>query len=540
MTDTIERPDASETIKKDTGFSLRISEDKLRAYIFPKGDMNSNITLDEIKALLEKEGIKQGIVVDSLITEYLEAESIDEKPWKIAEGKPPEAGRAPQIKYYFEIDSLKIGRLEESGRMDYKDRGKIPQVKKGALIAEKIPGKAGTAGIDIYGKKIMPPNIPEVKFLHGKGAEKSEDGFKIFAKIDGRPEVQNDGRISVLNVLQISGDVGFETGHIDFDGAIEVRGSVQEGFRVRGKSLNAQEILKAQIDIAGDIVASGGILGSTIKAGGKITANHIHNSTIQAAGDIDIQKEVYDSKIETNGKFNLERGNILSSSISAKKGITAREIGSMSSPVCTLVVGVDNMLKKEVGNINGRIAQKKEEQRSLQLLIEKLQQEFEKLDNEIEDIPQQEDRARFQQIALKKNMEELVKLNDSSKIAKVKEAIDFLDSKITQIQGSVENLLDEQEQVMETITKHQEAIKNSEKEVENLRDKINELTESSQNEKGIPVVKVSGMLFAGAHINGPHASLDSEEDYQRTIIREIKITEPDSPLDWEMNVSPLR
>ncbi len=524
----------------DSGFDLTVSEDKVEAYICLKGDFPSKVTLDDIKELLEKEGIKYGVVDDILITEYLAAEPIEKKPWKVAEGKAPEAGQDPEIKCHFDTDPLKIGILKESGRIDYKDRGIIPQVKKGDLIAEKIPGTDGTTGIDIYGQTIPFPKPRDIKLLCGKGAEKSDDGLKISAKIDGRPELLDDGKLSVFPDLQISGDVGLETGHVDFDGNIEVRGSVQDGFRVRGESLWAEEILKAEVDIAGDIVVSGGIIGARIKAGGKLSAKHIHTSSVEAVGSIEVEKGVYDSKIEANGTCNVEYGKIISSSISAMKGVIAKEIGSAASSPCTLTVGVDNMVKDQVKNINDQIAKKKEAQISLKSLVDELRQEFDRLDKEIEDIPQEEDLARLQQLTLKKKMEELHKVNETSEIAKIKGAIEYLDSKINQIQETMEKLLDEQNQIMEKITNHQNEIKDSEKEVEKLRDEINDLTGLSQSEKGIPVVKVSGMVFAPTHIIGPHSSLTSEEDYQHVIIREAKITEPDSPIDWEMNVSGLK
>ncbi|GAG45700.1 unnamed protein product, partial [marine sediment metagenome] len=43
---------------------------------------------------------------------------------------------------------------------------------------------------------------------------------------------------------------------------------------------------------------------------------------------------------------------------------------------------------------NDQIAKKKEAQISLKSLVDELQQEFDRLDKEIEDIPQEEDLAR--------------------------------------------------------------------------------------------------------------------------------------------------
>jgi len=531
---TIARVANTET---DSEFDLIVSEDKLEAYICPKGDVLSEVTLDDIKKLFEIEGIKHGVVDDILITEYLAAKPIDKKPWKIAEGKAPGPGQDAKIKYYFDTDPLKIGAVNDAGSIDYKDRGEIPQVKKEDLIAEKILETDGTLGIDVYSQTISFPTPRDIKLLCGKGAEKSEDGLKIFAKINGRPEVLNDGRICVFPDFQISGDVGLETGHIDFNGDIKVRGSIQDGFSVRGGNLHAKEIRKAEIDIAGDIVVSEGIIGASIKAGGKLRARHIHNASVEAAGDIDVEKDIYDSKIETNGECNVKQGNIMVSSIAAMKGIRASEIGSALSSPCTLLVGVDNMAKYEIKKINKQIAEKIEVQNSLKSLVDNLQQEFDNLDKEIQDIPQEEDSARLQQITLKNKMEELREVNDTSQIAKVKQAIEYLDLKIDQVGETMEKLVDEQDQIVGEITTHQNEIKNSEKEVEELRDEIKDLTELPQDKKEIPAIKVSGMIFANTEITGVHSSLITEDDYEHVIIRETKIAEPDSSVNWHMKVS---
>ncbi len=62
----------------DSEFDLIVSEDKLEAYIRPKGDVLSEVTLDDIKKILEIEGIKYDIVDDILITEYLATKSMEE------------------------------------------------------------------------------------------------------------------------------------------------------------------------------------------------------------------------------------------------------------------------------------------------------------------------------------------------------------------------------------------------------------------------------------------------------------------------------
>ncbi|MBW1676572.1 MAG: DUF342 domain-containing protein [Deltaproteobacteria bacterium] len=128
----------------DSAFSLTVSQHKLEAHICPRGQVPVEISLDDIKGLLAIKGIKYGVVDDTGITEYLKNRPIRKEPWKIAEGKAPEPARDAKVKYYFDTDPSKIGTLKNGGIIDFKERGEIPQVKEGDLIAEKIPGMDGT------------------------------------------------------------------------------------------------------------------------------------------------------------------------------------------------------------------------------------------------------------------------------------------------------------------------------------------------------------------------------------------------------------
>lgn len=524
---------------KDSGFLLSVSDDKLEAYICPKKELSSKITFEDVKALLKGEGIEYGID-EGIIEEYVAIQPVREYPFKIAQGKAAEPGQDAKVEFHFDINPLKIGTISESGHLDYKDRGKIVQVKEGSLIAEKIPAKDGMPGIDVYGKAISFSKPKDIKFLCGKDAEKSEDGLRIFAKIDGRPEISDDGKISVSTILQIAGDINLKTGHVDFNGDIEVRGCVQDGFRVKGRSLKAEEILRAEIDIAGDIVVSGGIIGANIKAGGGVSALYIHNGHVQANGDINVEREVFHSTLETNQKCNVLRGRISSSSVFAKKGIMAREIGSKASSPCTVSVGIDTIGNNKINHISDQISKKKDEQKNLENLVAGLQQEIKDLDNELESLPQEEDQARLQQMTLQKTLEECQKRGDLLQIEKVEEALRYLDSKIKQVYETMDGLLGKQDEIQIEINEDDQKIRRSRQEVEELGDKASEIAEFSKSEKGISEVRVSGIIYAHTRITGAHSSCTLVEDHQHVLISEAKIVELDQPAEWRMNIYPFR
>ncbi|MBN2467333.1 MAG: hypothetical protein JXD19_04205, partial [Deltaproteobacteria bacterium] len=159
---------------------------------------------------------------------------------------------------------------------------------------------------------------------------------------------------------------------------------------------------------------------------------------------------------------------------------------------------------------------------------------------EIEAIPQEEDLARIQQMTLQKKLEDLRKLNDPAQTAKLQGAIAYLDTKIRQLQETAESLLERQDRITEKIALVHGELTTSEEEAADLRDEIDAVTERSQTEKGDPTVKVSGTIRSATQIIGPHTSFTADEDYHHVVIKEVKITQPDAPVTWSIDISPFK
>jgi uncharacterized protein (DUF342 family) len=233
--------------------------------------------------------------------------------------------------------------------MDWKNRGDIPQVAVGDVLVEKTDGRPGEPGTNVCGGVMPPPKAREPKLKCGKGAARSEDGRQIIAKTSGTPRLASNGKVVVFGVLQVEGDIGIETGNLDYEGYIEASGGVDSGYSVKGKGLRAAGIQDAVIEIEEDLNCLGGIYGSTVKVGGNLKAGHIHNCTIEVLGDLVVKKEIYDSTVETNGRCLIGEGKLIASTIDAKKGIYAKTIGSDASNPCTLTVGIDRQYQRDMG-----------------------------------------------------------------------------------------------------------------------------------------------------------------------------------------------
>ena len=519
----------------DTHFDLTVPEDKLSAFFSINKESTVSFTPKDIRDYLEEKGIKYGIVDDEKISEYLENKEEWDTPLKVAEGKLPEAGKDASIKYYFDTDPLKIGTVKDGGTIDFKDRGELPQVKKGDLLAEKIPAVEGAVGNDVYGRYLAVSKPKDTALRKGKGTSISEDKLKIYAETDGIPEISAVGKVYVSPRREVSGGVGLKTGHVEFDGKIDVIGTVQSGYRVRGNSLKANEILKAEIEMDGDISVHGGIIGAKIKGGGSISAMYVHESEIEVLGDVLVEKEIIDSRINTSGACIAKNGPILSSRVSAKKGIQAIEIGSEISKPCNLSVGYDEKVKEDINAIKEIIPVKKQEQTEYLRRLKEIEKEPEIIQKVIADMAQVQDRAVVKQRNLSEEIEKIKETGDRAQIEGAEAKLSELNLEIENREQKLESLFNKQDQITDEINDLNQKIEESKAEILDLREKISEIVEWSTSETGISEIKVSDVIFADTTITGIYSSLKLNRNEKNVLIKEDIPKDAGDSSDWDLD-----
>jgi uncharacterized protein (DUF342 family) len=434
---------------------------------------------------------------------------------------------------------MKIGTLKKTGYMDYKDRGRIPQVKEGTLVAEKILGEEGRPGTDIFGQPVPPPRIQDLKLRYSKGIKLSKDGLRAIAKTDGRPVFSSDGKVHVFEDLQIEGDIGIRTGHVDFDGRIEVEGIVNDGYRVKGGSLCTQEVRMAEVDIVGDVIVLGGINGARMNVGGNLRARYIHQSTLQVKGDVIVDRDLSNSTITSGGTVIVDRGKILTSTISANHGIKAVDIGSKMSPTCDLAVGLNQEIQEILEKTKADIEAKETRQRELDKKIEDLRSEIKTLDQSLTS-------ALNVYASVHKQRTTLVERVKSSppesrnKRFKLNAQIASLNETWNRSKATIAKLKDAQTTYMDRMEHHLDEMSAIGESVSTLKDKIRETDECSQIKEGefarTPVVQTLGSIHSGTKIQGPHASVVISRDYQRVKIMETRTDAKSDDARWRMVV----
>jgi hypothetical protein len=511
------------------GFKLVISADRLSARLLFPESLPDSVTLEALKEYISQRGIVSGLIGDDDLTNMLASLKPKEEGWLIAEGTPPQSGEDAKIIYHFDTEALKVGTVRESGIIDFKDKGEIQQIKEGDLLAEKVPLVKEVPGKDVLGQSIPVDKAQDEPLLAGENTKASEDGLKVTAKTGGRPALAKDGQISVYPELRIEGDVGLETGHIRFSGHINVRGIIQEGFRVKGGRLTAMEINKAEVDVEGDIDIQGGIIGSKVKTNGNIKARYIEASTIRALGDISVRDEVLHGDIEANGLLSMTSpaGKIISSTISARKGMEAAIIGSDASRPCILIIGVDSQAKELCGRLGLEIENRKKEQEAGRKEIEKLKRESKNYDGQIAHLAQVQDRGILEQKSLKIQMEELGQKNELTRLSQVEWEYKNLELKIKAAEESLNQLMEQQDLVTETVLDRQRAIKEQEQAIQGLNDQIEKIRKEANEENIKPFVRIKQVVYSGTMIKGKQASLIIQADLKRVQFTERQATVTD-------------
>lgn len=341
-------------ISYDTGkfstmetMKLNLSEDLMSASIvfFPPLFGGKLITDEYIFIVLEENNVKFGINVDS-IESFFENRDYT-KEYNIAKGIEPKESKDGYIKYFINTSKKKpIPKILPDGSLDYKSLDIYEMVKSGDRLATQIKAVRGDYGKNIFGEEI-PSLIPKdsPKLVAGKNTEILEEETLV-SSVDGSVLFEN-GKISVLDVLEINSGVNNETGNINFPGSVSIKGDVLTGFSVvaEGNIDVIGAVEGANINAEGNIFISRGIKGgekANVKAGKDIMVQFIENANVIADGDI-TAAAVMHSKIECTGSLNLigKKALIVGGITTVAKDINVKSIGLPMSNLTKINIGIE-------------------------------------------------------------------------------------------------------------------------------------------------------------------------------------------------------
>lgn len=195
-------------------------------------DKREKLLIEVLNALKDK-GVSYGITLENL-RGALEPN----KPVVIARGIPPINGKDSEIKMYTITEPKP--QIVENGSVNFYDLNLINQVKAGDWLGERINPVPGIPGKSVFGTEIKPIDGVYLPLLYDRNSVEMvrKEGKDVLYSLKTGAVHYIADTIAVYDVLEIDGDIDFNTGNIDFSGYVKIKGSVEENFTVKaGKDI---------------------------------------------------------------------------------------------------------------------------------------------------------------------------------------------------------------------------------------------------------------------------------------------------------------
>lgn len=515
-------------------FDVSVSADRMEASLVWTQKPPMDVTEPELRAFLARRGISFGITLSSDTVRQLLSRPTSKGAIVVARGRSPQPGRDASVRYHFDTDPLKVGRIREGGSMDFRDRGQIPLVREGELLAERIPPIPGIPGTDVFGRSVEPPRPSDIILRCGRGAVRSDDGRHVLAIRAGRPQMTADGKISVHTELEIPGDVDLRTGHVTFEGDVKISGTVTPGFRVKAASVVASEIQGAEIIAEGNVVISGGVIHSTIISEGHVKARHIAGSTVRACGDVAVSTSIVDSTIETSGSLLAPTATVLSSHVSASQRIVVLNAGSEKSKGCRLGIGEDPILKRKSAALRERIQRLKDHGQRLKNAGSRQRKALSAVELAMGRTVQFQDRTLVEI----RRLEEQETGPAESALLKVR--VEALRQAVQEADQRVERLFRAQDALKASLARLVDRRTQCARDLAALEEDVRALIQWAASKRDRPQITVHGVMAPGTVIIGTESSWKALDSLRAVRVVEKSVEDPQTGLTQKkISFSPL-
>lgn len=317
--------------------------------LLPPSGNGRRLSVADGGALLRDANVTVGIDQDALQAIF------DNKTYfclcPVAWGTPPICGKDGWTEDHFQRNFVRGMGNTDTGIVDYRAQSNVQAISKDAVICDIYPPVEGIAGLRVDGVAVPPPPVKEAAVPAGSNTVLSEDGTKLLAGIDGFLEFRGN-LFEVKNLLNITSDVDYSTGNIDFRGDVTIRGDVREQFSVKATgNITIDGLVEAAtVEAGGDVVISNGVSGNgqAVIRGNHVRAKYVENSTVFA--DTLEADYILSSRISCTDSIlaSGSRGAIIGGEVIAAKNIKASRVGSQSGSPTEIILGVQPKLREEL------------------------------------------------------------------------------------------------------------------------------------------------------------------------------------------------
>lgn len=343
---------------------VEVTSDQLKAFvtIFAseeeiKGSGQAEI-IKEVLRKLNDAGIVFGVKRDVILNGLTGGTRI-----LIAEGVLPQNGKDSEIRMY-EMKEIKP-EIKEDGKVDHYELSLINKVKEGEWLGERLDATPGIPGKSVKGNIILPMPGKTYPLFYDRNSvrEVYENGVTtLYAIREGAVFFEGE-KIGVSNHLEITNNVDFKTGNIDFEGFITVKGSIEDNFSVSADK--DVEILgdygvgsvKEIVSRNGSVYIKGGIAGknkAVVKSKKDIYTKFIADAEIICEGSVHVGFYCLNSNITAKEVIlDSPKGQIMGGNIQAEIKVVSSIIGTPSEKrTCISVKGFSReVLKRQLEKV---------------------------------------------------------------------------------------------------------------------------------------------------------------------------------------------
>lgn len=380
----IEKMEESKVENLNAKCKVYVARDRMIAwlFIFPPVGKEGTLQMESIGKSLQEMNVVSGIDTEAVVRCFQTQPYYQLIP--IAVGTPAIQGHDGEVTELFARKLDFQVAVDEKGRADYKHTNYVRQVHAGDVICDISLPVQGTAGVRIDGSVVEPKPVRAAKVPKGVNTVVTEDGLHLVATMDGHLSFANQA-FQVRPVLNITGDVDYETGNIRFTGDVHITGDVRENFSVFATGAVTIDGLveAATVEAGGDLLISRGVVGDNramLRSKGYVRVKYLENCVVYAGRGV-YADCIMNSQIFSDGCIDVYtgRGSVIGGALTAAEIIRARMLGAESGRRTEVTLGVRPFVEAELQNLQNDLASIRTERESLdhQLRILERQQGME-------------------------------------------------------------------------------------------------------------------------------------------------------------------
>ena len=339
-----------EYIDLQYGIRIRTEDSVMRAYFSLTKELPEDFTWTNMKTILALYGVNSGLKLDKIGLDIHELRL--ETDYLAAEGIHPLIGKDGYFEYFQEAMDAKP-KVKEDGSIDYRAVKTYATVKAGDKVAVYHDATPGAEGLTVSGIEIPGYTGKNLPKLESKSLDVDETGKIYTAKKQGLVS-RHGNAISIIDQLDIDGDVVYGKGNIRFDGNIHIHGSVMENTSVEASGeIEVDGFVEGAFLRAGkNIIIHRGVNGNdkgTIESKQDVVAAFLENIAVVAGGNVEagyILNSIVtcEQSIKTNGRKSL----ICGGKVQAGVSIETLTIGSQSHAKTEVEVGKSNEFGEKI------------------------------------------------------------------------------------------------------------------------------------------------------------------------------------------------